>query len=223
MTCTWDDDADCSNCELEGMLDCKWERRLLLRFYKIGGLALVSGFSAFIFIGLVHSWIPLIIYLVFWIFFFGFLEVRVLCSHCPFYAEAGRTLHCLANHGTIKIWRYHPEPMNTYEKLGFLGGALFFMLFPIVTELYTIYTLLDFAGNLNETIVVLTVLAVGSVVGGGIFFFGLITKICTSCVNFSCPLNRVPRKVVDTYLKRNPVMKEAWENKGYKIDLDTWD
>ena len=221
MTCTWDDDADCSNCELKGELDCKWERRFLLRFYKIGSLALVSGFSAFIFIGLIHSWIPIITYLVFWIFFFGFFEIRVLCSHCPYYADEGRMLHCLANHGTIKIWRYHPEPMNTYEKLGFLGGASFFMLFPIVTELHTIYTLLDFAGNLNETIVVLTVLAIGSVIGGGIFFFGLITRICISCVNFSCPLNRVPRKVVDTYLKRNPIMKEAWENKGYKINSGT--
>ena len=223
MTCTWDGDADCSNCELEGELDCKWDRRLLLRFYKIGCLALASGFSAFIYIGLIHSWIPLITYLVFWIFFFGFFEIRVLCSHCPYYADEGRMLHCLANHGTIKIWRYHPEPMNIYEKLGFLGGASFFMLFPIVTELHTIYTLLDFAGNLNGTIVVLTVLAVGSVIGGGIFFFGLVTRICIFCVNFSCPLNRVPRKIVDTYLKRNPIMKEAWENKGYKINSGTWD
>ncbi|UCB61275.1 MAG: hypothetical protein JSW72_04290 [Candidatus Bathyarchaeota archaeon] len=127
-------------------------------------------------------------------------------------------LHCLANHGTIKIWRYNPEPMNTYEKLGFLGGALFFMLFPVVTELYTIYTLLDFAGVFNEAIVVLTILVVFSVIGGSIFFFGLTTRICISCVNFSCPFNRVPRKIVNTYLKRNPIMKEAWEKKGYKIN-----
>jgi hypothetical protein len=221
MACTWDSDADCLNCELKGELNCKWDRRLLLRFYKIGSLALASGFSAFIFIGLVHSWIPLITYLVFWIFFFGFFEIRVLCSHCPYYADEGRTLHCLANHGTIKIWRYNPEPMNTYEKLGFLGGALFFMLFPIAAELHTFYTLLNFARDLNETIVVLTVLTVVSIIGGSIFLFGLITRICISCVNFSCPLNRVPRKIVDTYLKRNPIMKEAWENKGYTINLDT--
>jgi hypothetical protein len=111
--------------------------------------------------------------------------------------------------------------MNTYEKLGFLGGALFFMLFPIAAELYTIYTLLSFTGALNETIVVLAILTVFSIIGGNVFFFGLITRICISCVNFSCPLNRVPKRLVGMYLKRNPIMKEAWENKGYKTNSDT--
>ena len=57
------------------------------------------------------------------------IEIRVLCSHCPYYAEEGRILHCLANHGTIKLWKYHPEPMRFWEKLGFLGGIIFFLYF----------------------------------------------------------------------------------------------
>ena len=43
-------------------------------------------------------------------------------------------------------------------------------------------------------------------------------KICPSCLNFSCPLNQVPKRTVDEFLKRNPVMREAWEKAGYEIN-----
>jgi hypothetical protein len=36
-------------------------------------------------------------------------------------------------------------------------------------------------------------------------------------VNFSCPLNDVPKEVVDAYLERNPVMQRAWEESGYRL------
>lgn len=42
--------------------------------------------------------------------------------------------------------------------------------------------------------------------------------LCPRCPNFSCPLNRVPKYVVDAYLKRNPVMREAWEAHGYHLE-----
>jgi hypothetical protein len=41
---------------------------------------------------------------------------------------------------------------------------------------------------------------------------------CSKCPNFSCPLNNVPKVVVDDYLKHNSVMRRAWENQGYIID-----
>lgn len=54
--------------------------------------------------------------------------------------------------------------------------------------------------------------------GFALFFFGhLILAVCPHCVNFSCPLNRVPRRVVDAYLARNPVMREAWERCGWTL------
>ena len=117
ITCTWDEEADCMNCTIEGKLDCRWNRSLLMRFYKGGSLAMISGGVGLLSVGFLVSWLPLIIYVAFWIFFFGFFEIRVLCSHCPYYTEEGRILHCLANHGTIKLWDYHPEPMNIFEKL----------------------------------------------------------------------------------------------------------
>jgi hypothetical protein len=41
---------------------------------------------------------------------------------------------------------------------------------------------------------------------------------CGRCINFSCPLNTVPKAEVDTYLRRNPAMREAWESAGYRLE-----
>ena len=42
------------------------------------------------------------------------------------------------------------------------------------------------------------------------------TRIIRS-INFSCPMNVVPKEDVDAYLERNPVMQAAWEASGYKL------
>ncbi|MFX0065417.1 MAG: hypothetical protein ACFFC7_24870 [Candidatus Hermodarchaeota archaeon] len=217
ITCTWDKDSDCLNCEIKGQLDCKWDVKLLQRFYKIALPAILIGGLGFIIVGLNVSWLPLLVYIIFWVFFFVFFEIRVLCSHCPYYAEEGRILHCLANHGTPKLWRYHPEPLNVFEKLGFLAGAAFFILFPVATELYGIYVLWNQFNTLSITIAVLAGLAVLSFVTGINFIVAIRRHACPNCVNFSCPLNLVPKEIVDAYLERNPVMKEAWEARGYQL------
>ena len=45
-------------------------------------------------------------------------------------------------------------------------------------------------------------------------------KYLLKCVNFSCLFNRVPKEVVDEYLKKNEVMRKAWEEAGYKTGND---
>jgi polyferredoxin len=42
--------------------------------------------------------------------------------------------------------------------------------------------------------------------------------VCAVCVNFSCPFNRDPKVYVDAYLKQNPVMQRAWEERSYRLD-----
>ena len=34
------------------------------------------------------------------------------CSHCPYWAEEGNVLHCHANYGVFKIWKFNPKPMS---------------------------------------------------------------------------------------------------------------
>ncbi|MFX1363208.1 MAG: hypothetical protein ACFE7A_07125 [Promethearchaeota archaeon] len=51
-------------------------------------------------------------------------------------------------------------------------------------------------------------------VGGLAIFWGITLKFtCSRCINFSCLLNRVRKETVNEYLKRNPVIREAWERK----------
>ncbi|MGA9351243.1 MAG: hypothetical protein WBW48_20900 [Anaerolineae bacterium] len=102
----------------------------------------------------------------------------------------------------IKIWRYHPETMSTSEKVQFLVGAGLIAFYPfpflIIGKEY-----------------ILAVLALAGVVS---FIFSLRKHVCTRCVNFSCPANGVPKEVVDAYLRRNPVMRRAWEESGYRLE-----
>ncbi len=218
ITCTWNENSDCANCNIKGKLDCKWQNHLLLRFYKGAGPLMVFAIIGFIIIGLNVSWIPTLIYIGFWVFFFGFFEIKVLCSHCPYYAEEGRVLHCLANHGTIKVWAYNPNPMNSFEKFGFFAGALFFVFFPVLVEIYGLMEIYRLSIGSDLLIYSLLGLIILGLIGGIFFFYILQRNICPKCVNFSCPLNRVPKKIVDAYLNKNPVMKKAWLESGYQVE-----
>lgn len=59
-----------------------------------------------------------------------------------------------------------------------------------------------------------TLWALAALGGLVLFFWALRRYICSRCVNFSCPLNSVPQEIIDAYLARNPVMREAWEDSG---------
>lgn len=49
------------------------------------------------------------------------------------------------------------------------------------------------------------------------FVYLLRRNICIRRVNFSCPLNGVPKEIVDSYLCQNPVMRQAWEQSRYQL------
>ncbi|MFX0182900.1 MAG: hypothetical protein ACFE95_07445 [Candidatus Hodarchaeota archaeon] len=215
LVCTWDDNADCNNCTNRTDLDCKWDIKHLIRFYTID-----LPFFIPVALGLIltvlwtGNWLGIIIYAMFWVFFFGFFEIRVLCRHCPYYSEEGKILHCLANHGLLKIWKYEPGPMNRQEKLGLLIGFILFLGIPISIITFTTLTLTE-EGTEPFFVLIMGTLSILSIGGALVSARNLTTKVCTRCVNFSCPLNCVPKQVVDSYLMRNPVMKHAWEKAGY--------
>lgn len=217
--CTWDEDADCATCENRERLNCKWDARALTAFLlSVIPFVLVAIFGM-VMVGIIMGlWWPLVVYLGFWVFFFIFFEIRVLCSHCPYYARGGRMLRCLANHGTIKLWRYHPEPMNRFEKISLIVGFVIFGSFPIAVQAYGIFQITSHYSMYGN----LTLLGMIGITGATIacivaFFIILWTLICSRCINFSCPLNRVEKNKVDTYLRRNPVMRKAWEKAGYRL------
>ena len=140
-------------------------------------------------------------HVVFMVFFFTFWEIRILCRHCPYYAEKGWTLRCNANFGCPKIWQYAPGPMNSFEKVQLLIGFVILFGYPLPFMIY---------GG-QKTFAFLTAWAIL------VFWWTMKKHTCSNCVNFSCPLNGVPKKTIDEYLRRNPVMREAWEKAGWRL------
>jgi hypothetical protein len=196
--CTWQDLSRCADCPIDGTLNCRFDWSDLLYFlagFLPPAIAVIAGMMRGGFGRYLVGWVG------FMLFFFFVWEARILCSHCPYWAEDGRVLHCLANYGVIKIWPYHPEPMSTSEKVQFLVGAGIIVLYP--------FPFLIIGG---QYILALIVLA-----GVVSFAFSVKKHVCTRCVNFSCPANGVQKEIVDAYLRRNLVMQRAWEESGYQI------
>jgi len=196
--CTWQDVSGCADCPIGDTLSCRFNWGDLLYFlagFLPPAIAVVAGMMRGGFGWHLVGWVG------FMMFFFFVWEARVLCSHCPYWSEDGRVLNCLANYGVIKIWRYHPEPMSASEKAQFLVGAGIMVLYP--------FPFLIIGGQY-----LLALIALAGMVSFG---FSLKKHVCARCVNLSCPANGVPKEIVDSYLRRNPVMRRAWEESGYQL------
>ena len=198
MPCTWQSTSECQDCSIEGSLMCRFDSKDLVSFlmnclpFGVTAIAgtIRAGYGWYLFLWLVYS-----------IFFFFVWEARVLCSHCPMWAEESRVLHCHANHGVIKIWKYRPGPMSKSEQIQFVVGALVFIGFPFIFLLLGKEYLLALIG-------------LAAIISAA---FNLRKHTCSRCINFSCPMNAVPQQFVDAYLERNPSMRAAWEASGYRL------
>ena len=160
-------------------------RKLLvcLPSFLVGGAAILA-------VGLV----PLVVWIALCVAFFGFIEIRVMCSHCPHYAEEGSSLRCWANYGSPKPWRYRPGPMSTAEKVVFIGGFIVVWGYPLGF----------FAAAGYWYLLALYVLLTAG------FFVTLKRSFCSRCMNFACPLNGVPDPVRREFWELNPVVGRAW-------------
>lgn len=90
--------------------------------------------------------------------------------------------------------------------------------FPIVIAGYGIYYVA--ADPTSDIVSLLMMIAIETALVLSMISFNYVLNVyvCSKCVNFSCPWNGVEKKVVDEYLRKNPVMQEAWEKSGYKLD-----
>lgn len=182
--------SSCTDCPVAEKIHCHFRPKDLLHFLLIS----FPGFMiSTTFLYNYSTW-TLGIYLAICLFFFFVLEIRVLCSHCPHYAEKGATLTCWANHGIPKIWKYRPGPMSTLDKSLFITGIMCVWGFPLpymyMTEswfLLILYLLTNAA-----------------------FFLTLKLFLCTKCMNFACPLNSVDKNSRELFLQRNPSVANHW-------------
>ena len=197
--CNFREPAECAGCALEGRLMCHYDVRDTVSFLMVGLPFFVTAAIGAIRAG--YGWY-LLLWLAYWLAFFFGWEARVLCSHCPMWAQEGRVLRCHANHGVIKFWRYRPGPMSKSEQAQFIVGALIWLGFPLVLTILGGEYLWAAAG---------LVAAISAA-------YNLRKVSCGRCINFSCPLNTVPKAEVDAYLRRNPAIRAAWEETGYRLE-----
>jgi hypothetical protein len=203
--CILRSDSECKECSLKTELDCHFDLKKLLRFGTVFFFIVISSAVALAFTGLMTEfWVYLIVLGVFSVIFFEFWEIRILCSHCPFYAENKGTIRCYGNFGSLKVWRYRPEPMSRSENIqliigfGILAGILIFPLVILVANAYYLWTV--------------------PVITGMLFFLYVVRKYhCPRCFNFSCHFNSQPKPVIDEFLRLNPVMRKAWEEHGWQM------
>lgn len=206
--CTWKTPAaaGCAECPNAGVLQCRREMKYLGWFAV--GIACFMVPALIGFVEMLGENLPLAVAgLVAWggytvVFFLGW-EPGILCAHCPYYAEGeARVLHCAIHPGFPKRATYDPRPMSRAERVQFLVGIGDLSVVPVV--------FLVAGGQFPWAALAL---------GGTTIWAGtLVGKACKTCVNFSCPLNRVPKQHVDAFLRRNPAMRAAWEAEGYALD-----
>jgi hypothetical protein len=141
----------------------------------------------------VSGWL-LIPWLLVGVAFFGLIEIRVMCAHCPHYAEPANSLKCWANYGSPKLWKYRPGPMTVIEKIVFFSGLTAIWGYPLLFLISGCQWFL------------LTVYAIST---SG-FFRTLKTFLCSQCMNFACPLNAVEEESRRKFFQRNPTVAKSW-------------
>ena len=181
----------CHDCTVRDVLHCHFTLKDLIHFYLIVLPTFLLGGAGICYIG---GW-WLIPWLIIIIGYFGFVEIRVMCSHCPHYAEEGSSLKCWANYGSPKIWKYRPGPMTFGEKAMFLIG------FALVWG----YPLPFLISGLQMFLLIVYPITVAG------FFMTLRTFLCSQCMNFACPLNSVNIEVRRDFFRRNPELAKAWD------------
>lgn len=174
----------CAGCALADRVHCHFAARDLVPFLATFLPAFFVGGAGVFQVG---AW-WLAPWGVMMIAYFGLVEIRVMCSHCPHYAEPGSSLQCWANYGSPRLWKYRPGPMSAAEKVVFLGG------FGLVWG-YPLAFLLADAAWLLLAVYLLTSVTFSTV---------LQRFYCSQCMNFACPLNTVDGSVRAAFRARNP-------------------
>jgi hypothetical protein len=180
----------CDDCPVDNTIHCHFKLRELIHFFLIALPSFLLGGA-----GIYHvsGWL-LIPWLLFIVAFFGFIEIRVMCSHCPHYAEPESSLKCWANYGSPKLWKYRPGPMTSIEKIVFFSGLTIVWGYPLLFLSFSTQWFL-------LSVYVITTIG---------FFMTLKTHFCSQCMNFACPLNTVDEDIRHHFFNRNPDVAKAW-------------
>ena len=178
-------EKSCTGCNVNQELNCHFNLNQLIRFLLNVSLVILLGGVAIYY----YSPFFLIPWLIMFLLYFGFIEIRVMCSHCPHYAETETSsLKCWANYGSPKLWRYRPVPMSLVEKTVFIMGIVVIWIYPVILMIL----------SLNYIFLILYLIF-------SLFVFHIMRSyMCKKCINFACPSNRVDIKIQKKFYTHNP-------------------
>lgn len=182
---------NCDGCAVANQVHCHFSARDLVPFlalflpvFVVGGVGVFQAGAWWL-----MPWVVMVLA------YFGLVEIRVMCSHCPHYAEPGISLQCWANYGSPRLWKYRPGPMSMGEKAVFLGGLALLWGYPAAFLL---------AGSAWLLLTIYLLTSVTSATVQRRFY-------CSQCMNFACPLNAVDSRVRAAFRARNP---RTWQVRG---------
>jgi len=219
--CTIDKQLDCSECKIADVVNCSRHNPVQMKaYYKRLAVMLVPSFAVLIIASFYFNlWYLVPTYVLFWFVYQVVAELFVRCRHCPFWDESNPKLDCRINCGVPKMrWikpyslvRFDPSPLNFWEQ--FMIQAFSYIQFFIPFVFSVILLVKEI--NVNGLSFFATIMIVLTVVlsAGGIYFLRyLLGRLCKDCIHFSCPNNRQPYSVIIEYLKKNPLIYDAWKN-----------
>ena len=109
--------------------------------------------------------------------------------------------------------------MNRLEKTVLLAFFISLLAIPVLVEAYGIWFIAaNYGGFGLVALLGMVGITLASLMAAVLWVLIMFYAFCSQCVNFSCPLNTVPKSIVDEYLKRNPVMRDAWVKSGYHLE-----
>ncbi|MHA1223986.1 MAG: hypothetical protein ACTSSG_04815 [Candidatus Heimdallarchaeaceae archaeon] len=196
--CIWEDEANCSACELNRRLHCHFNKKYSIMFGLPFLVMAVPALIGLILLNFPLNLISILVWIAYMFFFFLVWEPPILCAHCPFYAEGEtKILHCSINYGFFKTAKFNPKPINVWEKIQFLIGANLLFVIPVIFLI------------VGQKWIFLGI----SLFGLLLWYIMLQWKICSDCINFSCVLNRVPKEIQKKFIAKNQETLKSWNKK----------
>ncbi len=191
------EETDCQSCELQSSFNCHptAEDHNFYRFNLlptiITGLLGMAGALV-----ILKNWLPLIIVAAASFIFWGLgLEVRLLCTHCPYYGKEGDRLKCWALRKYPKRWKYRPGPLSRAER------ALIWLMYAVIAGI-PLLTMASGAGIVILNYQDYSFLALLGTAGlliayifSGVHMLMVKKRVfCSKCANIYCLLNEAPPK-----------------------------
>jgi len=219
--CTIDKHLDCATCGIAGTVDCsRHDPTTMAQFYRMVALFAAPAVMLMAAATVVtRIWWLVPGYMLYWIVYQVIGELFIRCRHCPFWDETSPTLECRINCRVPRprwrilgpLVRYSPRPLTFWEKavIQFLSFGTFLVPMAAAAAIAAVY--LPARGLTDPWLIAMAVFAVFHSAGALFLVKYLFDKLCPTCVHFSCPNNRQPFHVIESYLAMNGYIREAWE------------